>query len=134
MEQIFRRDITDLQALFGFVDQFCLENKLEESISYVLNLAAEEIFTNMVKYNAFGSNDIPISIHRNDNKVIMKFTDVDCEEFDLTLSEADHIDLPLKQKKIGGLGIHLIKQMVDEIQYQYKDRNSEITIIKNLEN
>lgn len=134
MEQNFKRDIEDLQALFGFVDEFCLENKLAESVSYVLNLAAEEIFTNMVKYNALGSNDIPVSIHCSENKVIMKFTDMDCEEFDLTKSEADHIDLPLEKKKIGGLGIHLIKQMVDEIQYQYKDRNSEITIIKNLEN
>jgi hypothetical protein len=61
-------------------------------------------------------------------------TDVDAEPFDITQADEYDTRQPLKERPIGRLGIHLVRRMVDEINYEYKDRQSKITLIKDLGN
>ncbi len=134
MEKHFQRDIKSLDKIFEFICEFIAENKIDESTAFSINFAIEEIFTNMVKYNPENQNNISISLNKDGNKLILCLTDYDVGHFDITKLKEVDISQSLQERKAGGLGLHIVKQMVDEIDYEYKNRNSRITIIKHLEN
>jgi serine/threonine-protein kinase RsbW len=60
-------------------------------------------------------------------------TDFDVEPFDITKAEKVDVDLPLSERKPGGLGIHFVRDMADSVAYDYTDRRSKVTITKKLE-
>jgi anti-sigma regulatory factor (Ser/Thr protein kinase) len=134
MEKHFQRDVKTLDKIFEFICEFIAENKIDESTAFSINFAIEEIFTNMVKYNPENQNNISISLNKDGNKLILCLTDYDVGHFDITKLKEVDISQSLQERKAGGLGLHIVKQMVDEIDYEYKNRNSRITIIKHLEN
>ncbi len=134
MDKHFQRDIKSLDKIFEFICEFIVENKIDESTAFSINFAIEEIFTNMVKYNPENQNNISISLNKDGNKLILCLTDYDVGHFDITKLKEIDISQSLQERKAGGLGLHIVKQMVDEIDYEYKNRNSRITIIKHLEN
>ena len=133
MTRVFRRDMSSLGQVFGFLQEFSGQHQLDEAVSYVLNLAVEELFTNMVKYGPEGDPEIPISIEKETGRVVLKIVDRGVEPFDVTHVKGRDLDRPVMERRPGGLGLHLVRQMVDEIDYHFKDGRSTITITKLLE-
>jgi anti-sigma regulatory factor (Ser/Thr protein kinase) len=130
MKQYFKRDIKSLDFIFDTIHDFAKENKLSEKIIFVLNLASEEIFTNMIKYNSTNQNDILIDLVKDNDKIMVTFTDFDAIAFDINKVKTYDTNVSLKDRPIGKIGIHLVKKMIDDIKYEYKNRNSRITLIK----
>jgi len=66
--------------------------------------------------------------------VEVTLTDYDVEPFDVTQAPDADINLPIEQRKPGGLGLHLIRRLVDSIEYEYskESRQSRITFRKTL--
>ena len=95
-------------------------------------MAIEELFTNMVKYNAGGLGRIGLEIECTGKDVICSLTDPDSDRFDVNAMPDANIHLPVEQRRPGGLGIHLIRRMVDSIDYDYAGRRSRITFRKTL--
>lgn len=133
MERTFSRDLQEMDAVFAFVDRFAAKSIPSDSIRYVVKLALEEIFTNMVRHNASGAADIGIDLEVDGGKVIMTLTDHDAERFDLTEYRDVDVRARLSDREPGGLGIHLVRHMMDEITYHYRDRKSVVTLIKNMD-
>jgi len=92
----------------------------------------EELFTNMVKYSTMSSAAVRIDLARIDGGVQVTLTDYDVEPFDVTQAPDADIELPIEQRKPGGLGLHLIRRLVDSIEYEYsrESRQSRTTIRK----
>lgn len=133
MKQNFMRTQDSLEPIFTFVDAFIAERNLNESIVFPVKLTIEELFTNLVRHNSGGKNHITISLDAKDAKLIIQLKDYDVDPFDISeVAEVD-TDKPLDERKIGGLGIHLVKSIVDKISYEYSDRTLCVTAIKNLE-
>lgn len=130
MEQTFTRNLDELHRVFSFLDSFAQASDVDISVSLPVRLAVEELFTNMVKYNKDSRADITLSVDRADDTVTIVLTDFDTEPFDITSTGEVDITASLDERTPGGLGIHLVKRMVDEIHYRYKDRVSQITLIK----
>ena len=132
MEQTFTRSIDALDQIFAFTGRFVEDERLDENVAYSIDLAVEELFTNMVKYNTGTSRDIAIVIDRKKDEVVLQLMDFDVEPFDPTSPEDIDTDLPLEVRKPGGLGLHLVKSVVDKITYEYKDRTMKVTVSKSL--
>lgn len=134
MERKFKREIRSLDDIFQFIEEFSRQEGVEESLVFTINLVVEELFTNMVKYNPENSNEIEIDLKLNDNDLLIHLTDFDVEPFDIT--KADQVDTgeSLRERKVGGLGIHLVRKMVDKIDYEYHGGQSRIILTKHLEN
>lgn len=133
MEKRFKRDISSLQNIFAFVEQFVSSHDIASSIAYPVQLAIEELFTNILKYQSDGKSDVVVALEKSDTKLVIQLLDFDSEPFDLTESEDVNTHEYIQQKQPGGLGIHLVKQMVDSIDYQYNNRTTTITLTKHLE-
>lgn len=88
----------------------------------------------MVKYSKESASDISIDIAKKNSTLVVTMIDFDVDPFDLTKAKEVDVKAHLEDRKVGGLGIHLTKQMVDKIDYEYKNRQSKITFMLNLEN
>ena len=130
MEKQFRRNISSLDDICQFVAEFFASTDTDESHSFAVNLIIEELFTNMVKYSPESSHDIHVQLERLDAQLLICLTDFDVESFDVTQAPPVDINQPVAERKIGGLGLHFVREMSDDISYEYKDRTSKITVTK----
>ena len=86
----------------------------------------------MVKYSAASDAAVRIDMTQIAGGVEVTLTDYDVEPFDVTQAPDVDITLPIEQRKPGGLGLHLIRRLVDSIDYEYSEesRQSRITFRK----
>ena len=133
MEKTFPRSIDSLDSIFEFVEQFFAGEAIDPGLQPVINLTLEELFVNMVNYNEGGDTEIRLRRERNDGELVATLTDFDVERFDPTEKPDVDITKPLAERVPGGLGIHLVRKMVDALDYDYSNRQSTITIRKTLD-
>jgi len=134
MQKKFKKEFKSLDVISVFLQDFSKSNDIKNSLTLKLNLIVEEIVTNFVKYNSDSKNDILLKIEKVDNYLSINMTDFDVESFDVTQSKEPNIHKSLQERKIGGLGLHLVRQFAEKIDYEYKNRNSTIAIMLKLEN
>lgn len=132
MKRTFERQLDSLHSIVAFIDEFA-ETGLSQNHIPAVQLVVEEIFTNMVRHNPDGGDDISLELELSGSKITITLIDSDSPRFDIGAQKPVDISAPLKDRKPGGLGIHLVKHMVDEILYRYKDGESVITLIKRLD-
>ncbi|MCH7676523.1 ATP-binding protein [candidate division KSB1 bacterium] len=133
MDKKFKRDLNSLDGIFKFINEFSAKTGVDESVVFTINLVVEELFTNMVKYTSENTNEILLELKKNEDDLIIHLTDFDVDPFDITKTAEVDTKQSLEERRVGGLGIHLVKQMIDKIEYEYKDRQSKIILIKHLE-
>ena len=129
----FPRRIDALQDVMKLVETFFVKMSADPTARYAVELALEEIFTNMVKYNTLGKSDIRVDLAIRDHDLVVTLTDFDTPRFD-PVAEAPEVDVsrPLDERREGGLGIHLVKRMMDRIEYSHQNRTGTITLRKRL--
>lgn len=132
MEKKFTKTFQSLDEVFSFVDEFLVRDAVDPSLSHRLKFVIEELFTNMVKYNP-NNHDVGIAIAKEQGRIVVRLTDIASERFDPSTTADVDTGLPLETRKIGGLGIHLVKKMVDDLRYEYDGGRSIITVIMNME-
>lgn len=132
MQKKFPRSYASLEDIFKFTERFFDAENIGEAVRFPVHFVLEELFTNMVKYNPGNSNDIMLDVNRVQQNVTVSLTDFDVDSFDVTQERNVDVESPLKQRKVGGLGLHLIQKMVDSLEYNYSDRESNITFTKGL--
>ena len=132
MEKSFKRELQTLELVFEFVDEFVTSNGLGEDVAFPLRLAVEELFTNFVRHNSGGQDRIYISLSRADGRLVVKLKDFDVERFDGMDTPRVNVHESLEERKVGGLGVHLIRSLFDTLEYDYKDRTLCVTATKTL--
>ncbi len=133
MDKKFKRDLSSLDEIFKFINEFSAKTGVDESVVFTINLVVEELFTNMVKYASENSNEILLELKKNEDDLIIHLTDFDVDPFDISKTAEVDTQQSLEERRVGGLGIHLVKQMIDKIEYDYKNRQSKIILTKHLE-
>ncbi len=132
MQKEFDRSISQLDNLFSYITLFTDQNQIGASDKNVIYLAVEEIFTNMVKYNPEASSKILLELNRKDNKATVSLTDDESQPFDLTKAKVYDLEQSLSDRPIGKLGLHLVKEMMDKVDYSHKNGTTIITLVKYL--
>ncbi len=131
-EKKFPKEFESLKSIFAFVGKFSAANHLDESQSFSIKFSVEEVFTNMVKYNP-GPAEVTISLEREGQSVKVGFIDVEPTPFDITKKEDIDPTIAIEKRRPGGLGIYLIKKIMDNVEYSHDGIHSRITLTKNLE-
>ena len=125
-------DIATITQLSEFVETVCEEKGLDMALTMNLNLALEEAVVNVMSYAYPDSQgDVKVDIMIDDQKVVSTLTDSGIP-FDPTQKGDVDTTLPAEERPIGGLGIHLVKQIMDKVSYQYVDNQNILTLEKNI--
>lgn len=132
MNKKFKRTFQSLEPIFELTERFFSRESIDRAHLFAVSFAVEELFTNMVKYNADGQGDILLSIEKSDDTLVVSLTDYDAEPFDVTKAPDADIDRALEDRQIGGLGLHLLRKMVDDVEYRHVGRETRITITRSL--
>ncbi len=93
-------------------------------------LAVEEVITNIIVHGYRGpEGEIHLSGHFTGNRIKIRITD-SAPRFDpLSMPEPD-LDSPVDERRIGGLGIYLVRQVMDTIVYRYENGKNVLTMEK----
>jgi anti-sigma regulatory factor (Ser/Thr protein kinase) len=127
-------NISELNKLQLEINKISKEWNLSPKILFNLNLAIEEIVTNIIFY---GFDDdlehiIYIKLFLEHDKLKTQIID-DGKEFNpLEKETPDHIDKPLEERDIGGLGIHFVKNIMDKIEFKREKNKNILTLIKKI--
>ncbi len=125
------RDLDSLAEVMRLVERFFESTTADPRARYPVELALEEVFTNLVKYNPEGRDPIRVDLSMTDGELIISITDFDAPRFDLSTDAPPvDVDVPLEERKPGGLGIYLVKKMMDRIEYSHENRTGTITLHK----
>jgi anti-sigma regulatory factor (Ser/Thr protein kinase) len=125
--------ISELEIVRGFTDNLCINYKIDSSIANKFNLAFEELLSNIVfyGYDDEAIHEIEILFSYDDTKLSVTIKD-DGKAFNpLELAEPD-TSLSIDDRKIGGLGIHLVRTMMDEVRYQREGEFNIFSFSKNI--
>ena len=87
----------------------------------------------MVRHNAAGAGEIGIDARLADGEIVVRISDYDSPRFDITQAPPVDTSAPLDARTPGGLGIHLVKQLMDGVEYDHHGRTSTITLHKRME-
>lgn len=124
-------DVQEVPLLSTFVDEVCESMGIDEMTAMQINLALEEAVVNVMTYGyPEGTKGyVDISAQSADNCLTFIISDSG-KPFDPTTRGDVDTTLPAEERTIGGLGIHLVKQLMDSIHYEYKDGHNILTLKK----
>lgn len=128
--ETFDRKIEELHKVFSFLKTNLDRYNIETKARLDMELSVEELFMNMLRYNSSSKNKIILSMEKQDGKIVLSLSDREEVPFDITKTDEVDFDDYFEKKKSGGLGIHLVKQLMDDIAFDHHDGISTITITK----
>lgn len=130
---ILTNDISEINKLSEFVEEIGNELSLAPDVVFNLNLVLEEAVVNIINY-AYPKEEhqsIYLSATLHEGSIILVLTDKGVE-FDPTMAPEADITLSAEERPIGGLGIFLIRQIMNEVRYDRIDGKNVLTMEKKL--
>lgn len=117
--------IEDVMALPVVAEQAALE--------FTLRLVLEELVVNVVNYayGEGGDGPLDITVENRDDAIVITLTDQGVP-FNPLEQEAPDTDLPPEDRPIGGLGIFIVREMMDNVTYRYEAGRNILTVGKGL--
>ncbi len=133
LRMMFHNDIRQVSQLEGWLETVSRELECPESLIPSLNLALEEAVTNVILYaypkGIYGPVELDAS--REDNSLKFVLSDSG-KPFDPTARPDADVNASLEDRQIGGLGIHLVRSIMDAVSYEYRDGRNILTMTKNI--
>jgi anti-sigma regulatory factor (Ser/Thr protein kinase) len=115
-------------------NNFAERCSIDDSVRRKVNLVFDELLNNIISY-AFldqGEHHIHIEVKYHPSKLVIRIAD-DGTPYNIFETPAPKTDLPLKERQIGGLGIHLVRQVMDEYDYQRVGDENILVLRKHLD-
>ena len=130
---IVHNDLAEIGRIATVVEDFCASRRLGDSTANSINLALDELLTNTISYgyDDTGKHTIEISLLHDGDRLTVILRD-DGRAFDPTEAAKPDIEAGIDERPIGGLGIHLVRAMMDKVEYQRVDGFNQITLTKML--
>ncbi len=125
----FPRSFASIEAMVAFTGDGFARLGVDPALKQAVDFTVEELFTNMVKYAAGSASPVRVDLKAIDGGVEVALVDSDVGRFDPTRAPDVDVHAPIEARRPGGLGLHLIRRMVDSIEYQYSDATRQGRIV-----
>ena len=122
---VLANDLAEIARVAEAVEDFCTAHDAPVRAVFQINLAIDEVLTNTISYGFpdGGRHDIIVVLSRQDDEIVIDLID-DAIAFNPLEAPEPDLAAPLENRRIGGLGVHFVKTMMDEVSYSRDgDRN-----------
>lgn len=129
-EKIFPADINELASVTVFLEEELDKAEASPKLMVTFAVALEELFVNVAHYaypNSKGT--VKIGIDTSGDSIVVQLTDSGIPFNPVAMPDPD-ITESAEERKIGGLGIYMVKKSMDSMTYEYKDNQNILTISK----
>lgn len=132
LEYRLRNKFEEIEALARAVESFAAANNLPEQAVFQVNLCLDELLTNTINYGfpEGGEHEITVEIVLQGETLVITTRDDGLAFNPLEQAEAD-VSQSVEERPIGGLGIHLVRNMMDEIEYR-RESGQNVLVMKKL--
>jgi anti-sigma regulatory factor (Ser/Thr protein kinase) len=119
--------------LLAAFETFAKENHLSDALHQAADLAIEEHLTNVLSYGFSDADEhlVTLKIQSDSGDLVIEVID-DGRPFDPTKFPEPDLSVPPEKRKIGGLGIHMIREAMDSLQYTRADGRNILQMRKKL--
>ena len=125
--------LSELDQLHAMIENFGLVHELQKRTIFETNLVLEEIFTNIVTYGHADTNQhqVQFSLECDERSIHIQIED-DGVPFNLLEAETVDLGADLEHRSIGGVGIHIVRKLMDSVTYQRVGTKNVVTLQKNI--
>jgi len=129
-----KNDVTELERVAAGLEQFGSDAGLTDETVGELNLCLEEVLTNIMFYGLEEGRDpeslsIELDLEVANSSLTVTVRDNGKPFNPLESGEVD-TDLPIEEREIGGLGIHLVRELMEELVYAREGEHNVLTMKK----
>ena len=126
-----KNQVGELERVNQFVEEIGEELGLDMELQMNLNLALEEMVTNVIFYAYPASTEATIDLlAESDGKELTFVLSDQGEEFDPTLREESDMNSNPAEREIGGMGIFIVKNIMNQVTYQRLEGKNLLTMKK----
>lgn len=123
--------LEEIERLAAAVEAFGAAHGLPDSVVFALTLSLDEVVTNVISYAYADVRDHPINVHlRLAGDVVHAEVIDDGRPFNPIDVPAPDLDAPIDKRRIGGLGVHLVREMMDELDYRRENGRNILALSK----
>ena len=128
---VLKNEISEINKLAAFIENLGEELGLSPDMVFSLNLVLEEAVSNVIlyAYSKEEQQEIVLTADKSDKNLTFVLTDAG-KEFDPTQVPDADVTLSAEERQIGGLGIFLVRQIMNEVKYQRVDGKNVLTLVK----
>jgi serine/threonine-protein kinase RsbW len=126
-------DLREIEALNRLVRQFGELHAIPSRTLYAMNLALDEVVTNVVLYGFKdpAGQEIAVRLETADENLRSEVVD-EGREFDPLSAPLPDLTAALSERALGGLGIHLVRSLMDRVEYRREDAKNVLTMRKRI--
>lgn len=112
---------------------FAETNALEDGVRRSLNVALDELLANEISHGKAGrdTSSLTMEVKLDQERLVVTLTD-DGPPFDPLGQAAPDTTLSVDDRPVGGLGIHLVRELMDEVSYERRDGHNVVVLVKQL--
>jgi len=130
---VLRNELGELERMAQAVAAWCQGNSIPSEMEYPVNLALDEIVSNVIRHGwkDGGEHQIEVQVYRRGAELRVEVED-DAVPFNPLEAPAPDITRPLEERLAGGLGIHLVRHIMDSLEYRRHDGKNLLIMKKNI--
>jgi anti-sigma regulatory factor (Ser/Thr protein kinase) len=126
-------EVKEIERLNRVVRQFGELHEIPGRTLYAVNLALDEVVTNVVLYGFEEGNQETVTVQMSVNSAELRCEVVDGgRAFDPLQAPTPDLSAPLQDRELGGLGIHLVRSLMDRVNYRRDGDKNVLTMTKRI--
>ncbi len=125
--------LDDINELHEGLEAFAQQDGWTSKLEFEVKLVIEELFTNVVNYGECPGEPVSIDFSSDGDRLTIEMADAGKPFDPLVETPAADTDSAIEDRSIGGLGVHLVLTMMDEVNYRRDGALNRLTLVKRRE-
>ena len=125
-----KQDHEEIDRMTAAIEDLAEQDGWPPDLLFKVNLALEELGLNIMDYGLESpEQEIEIALRADEDSLVIEIMD-EGRPFDpLTDAPEPDLSLPIEDRRVGGLGIHLVRTMMDDMQYRREQGRNHLTLV-----
>ena len=125
-----KSDRAELEQVIDVMDGLAEREEWAPDFTYRVHLALEELVLNVMDYGYDdGAQDIEIHLTSDADAITIEIVDSGRPFDPLSDAPQPDLDAPVEERRVGGLGVHLVKTLMDRMDYKRENEQNRLTVV-----